>query len=75
MYLKNMQLCFSRLGVSVEIISIVLEGAARRRLEDLGISIGSAVTPISENAGNLIIKIGESRVAINRALASKILVK
>lgn len=46
----------------------------RQFLEKLGFVVGSAVTVISENNGNLIVNVKESRIAINREMASKIMV-
>lgn len=46
----------------------------RRFLENLGFVAGGTVTVIAETAGNLIVHIKESRVAIGKEMASKILV-
>ncbi len=46
----------------------------KRHLEDLGFSVGSFVTVISTNSGNLIVKVKESRVAISQEMAMKIYV-
>ena len=42
--------------------------------EKLGFVEGSVVTVVAENAGNLIVNIKDSRVAIDKDMASKILV-
>ena len=46
----------------------------RRHLADLGFTPGASVTVINSLGGNLIVKIKESRVAINQELAKKIMV-
>lgn len=46
----------------------------RARLEELGFVTGSAVTVLSTLGGNVIVCIKESRVAISREMASRILV-
>ncbi len=46
----------------------------KRHLEDMGFSVGSFVTVISTNSGNLIVKVKESRVAISEEMAMKIYV-
>ncbi|MDO5425060.1 MAG: FeoA family protein [Eubacteriales bacterium] len=46
----------------------------RRFLESLGFVAGSDVTVVSENNGNVIVNIKESRVAISREMANKIMV-
>lgn len=46
----------------------------RQHLADLGFTAGASVTVVSEIAGNVIVRVKESRVAISRALAQKIMV-
>lgn len=46
----------------------------RRFLESLGFVVGGYVTVISVINGNLIVNVKESRVAIDRELADKIMV-
>lgn len=46
----------------------------RRFLENLGFVIGSTVTVISKIDGNIIVNIKDSRVAIGKEMANKIMV-
>ena len=46
----------------------------KKHLEDLGFVAGSTVTVMNTIGGNLIVKVKESRVAISREMASKIMV-
>ena len=46
----------------------------RAHLENLGFVAGGAVTVISAIGGNLIVNVKESRVAISREMANKIMV-
>ncbi len=46
----------------------------KRHLENLGFNTGSAVTVISSLGGNIIVKVKESRIAINEEMARKIMV-
>ena len=46
----------------------------KKHLEDLGFTVGGAVTVMNTIGGNLIVKIKESRVAISREMAGKIFV-
>lgn len=46
----------------------------RKFLESLGFVTGGAVTVVSEIAGNMIVNVKESRVAINKEMANKIMV-
>ena len=57
-------------GVTVE----KKEGKLKKHLEDMGFTVGGAVTVMNTIGGNLIVKIKESRVAISREMASKIMV-
>ncbi|MCI8894855.1 MAG: ferrous iron transport protein A [Lachnospiraceae bacterium] len=46
----------------------------RRFLENLGFVTGGAVTVVSRTGGNLIVNVKDSRVAIGRDMANKIMV-
>lgn len=46
----------------------------KKHLEDLGFVAGGSVSIISQNGGSLILKVKESRVALSKELASKIMV-
>ncbi|MCI9059422.1 MAG: ferrous iron transport protein A [Lachnospiraceae bacterium] len=49
-------------------------GETRRFLENLGFVSGGQVTVVSEISGSMIVNVKESRVAINRDMASKIMI-
>lgn len=46
----------------------------RKHLENLGFVAGSNVTVITETAGNLVVKVKETRVAVSREMAQRIYV-
>jgi len=46
----------------------------KHHLENLGFTVGSTVTVVNSLAGNIIVKVKESRVAINEDMARKIMV-
>ncbi|MCD8215493.1 MAG: ferrous iron transport protein A [Clostridiales bacterium] len=46
----------------------------RRHLENLGFVPGGTVTVISTTGGNLIVNVKETRVAVSREMAAKIMV-
>lgn len=46
----------------------------RRFLENLGFVAGSSVTVVSKIAGNMIVNVKDSRVAIGKDMANKIMV-
>ena len=46
----------------------------KKPLEDLGFVVGTGVSVINTIGGNLIVKVKESRVAISKEMAQKIMV-
>ena len=46
----------------------------KKHLEDMGFVAGQPVTVVSAIAGNLIVRVKESRVAISREMAGKVMV-
>lgn len=46
----------------------------KKHLEDLGFVVGGAVSIITTMGGNLIVNVKETRVAISREMAQKIMV-
>ena len=46
----------------------------KKHLEDMGFTVGGAVTVMNTIGGNLIVKVKESRIAISREMAAKIMV-
>ena len=69
-----MPLSFSPAGSVVSIKAIKGKDETRRFLESLGFVVGSDVTVVSELGGNLIVNVKESRVALSKAMANRILV-
>lgn len=46
----------------------------KRHLENLGFNVGGTVTVVNSLNGNIIVKVKESRIAINEDLARRIMV-
>ena len=46
----------------------------RQHLAELGFVVGGVVTVISEMAGNLIVQVKASRVALDRSMANRIMI-
>lgn len=46
----------------------------KKFLKDLGFVEGASVTVVAETCGNVIVRVRDSRIAINREMANKILV-
>ena len=69
-----MPLSLSPAGSVASIKAIKGKDETRRFLENLGFVVGSDVTVVSANGGNLIVSVKESRVALSRAMANRIMV-
>lgn len=69
-----MPLTLLSLGTFGTVKAIRGKDDTRRFLENLGFVVGSPVSVISENGGNLIVSIKDSRIAISRAMAGRIVV-
>ncbi len=50
------------------------QGETRKHLEDMGLVAGSSVTIVSKIGDNLIVNAKQSRIAISREMAQKIMV-
>ncbi len=61
-------------NVEVIIRRIAGKQEMKRHLENLGFVVGAAVRVISENSGNVIVDVKESRIAISSEAASHIYV-
>ncbi|MBR0236388.1 MAG: ferrous iron transport protein A [Clostridia bacterium] len=46
----------------------------KKHLEDLGFVVGGAVTIVNTMGGNVIVNVKESRIAISREMAQKIMI-
>ena len=58
----------------LRIIKILVDEKTKRHLENLGILVNANVMVLSRNNGNIIIKIKDGRLALNKDTALKILV-
>ena len=69
-----MPLSMMGVGTRRKIQRIAGNDAVRRHLGSLGFAEGVTVEIVSETAGNLILGVMDSRVAVDRSLAQRILV-
>lgn len=69
-----MPLIFANVGEENLIRKVGGSPEVKAHLENLGFVTGGNVTVISTMAGNLIVNVKDSRVAISREMASKIMV-
>lgn len=69
-----MPLNLAPLETELKIIKILSEDKIKKHLENLGILPGQTIMIISTSKGDLILKVKDGRVAINKELAVKIFV-
>lgn len=69
-----MPLTMFRPGQSGNIQRINGKDSIKTFLNDLGLTIGEEVTVVSEWSGNLILQVKESRVALDKDVARRIMV-
>ena len=69
-----MPLTMTETGRMIQIRKIGGKDETRRFLESLGFVMDGFVTVVSEINGNLIVKVKDSRVAISKEMANKIMV-
>lgn len=70
-----MPLAMARPGETVTIRKITGRDSVRQHLAELGFVVDSHVTVISEIGGNVILQVKDSRVALDRAMASRIMIE
>lgn len=69
-----MPLVLADVGVENTIKKIGGSPEVKKHLENLGFVVGTAVTIINSSAGNVIMNVKDSRVAVSEELARKIMV-
>ena len=69
-----MPLSMAKPGESVTIRRITGRDEVRQHLAELGFVVDGAVTVVSELAGNLILQVKDSRVALDRTMANRIMI-
>lgn len=69
-----MPLTMAKPGETVVIRKVTGKDELRRHLAELGFVADSAVTVISEMSGNLILQVKESRIALDKTLANRVMI-
>ena len=67
-------LTMAKPGETVTIRKITGKDEVRQHLAELGFVVDSDVTVVSEIAGNLIVQVKDSRIALDKTMANRILV-
>lgn len=69
-----MPLILANSGEENIILKVGGNAEVKKHLEDMGFVAGGTVTVLNTINGNLIVKVKESRVAISREMAAKIMI-
>ena len=69
-----MPLTMAKPGETVTIRKITGKDEVRQHLAELGFVVDGSVMVVSEIAGNLILQVKESRIALDRTLANRVMI-
>jgi len=69
-----MPLTFAKTGEENFIKKINGKDDTKRFLESLGFVVGSGVTVVSELGGNMILNVKDARIALDKGMASRIMI-
>lgn len=69
-----MPLTMAKPGETVTIRKITGKDEMRQHLAELGFVVDGTVTVVSEIAGNLILQVKDSRIALDKAMANRIMI-
>ena len=69
-----MPLTMAKTGETVTIRKISGKDEVRQHLAELGFVVDSDVTVVSEIAGNLILQVKDSRIALDKTMANRIMI-
>jgi ferrous iron transport protein A len=72
--MRMIPLSMFRSGETVKIRKIPGKDNTRQHLAELGFVVGSDITVVNENSGNLILQVKDSRIALDKTLANRILI-
>ncbi|QJA08229.1 ferrous iron transport protein A [Romboutsia sp. CE17] len=69
-----MTLSMANIGEEKEIVELRAKDSVKKHLQSLGFIVGEKVEVVSENSSGLILLIKGSKIALNKGVASKIMV-
>ncbi len=67
-------LTMAKVGETATIGKITGKDEVRRHLAEMGFVVGTSITVISGMGGNMIVQVKDSRVAIDRSMANRIMI-
>ena len=69
-----MPLTMAKVGDTLTIRKITGRDEVRQHLAELGFVVGEAVTVVNVLGGNLILQVKESRIALDKTMANRIMI-
>ena len=69
-----MPITLAPVNTDIRIVRILVDDKTKKHLEDLGININATIKVLSSVTGGVVIAIKNGRLALDRSIASKILV-
>ena len=69
-----MPLTMAKSGERVTVRKITGKDEIRQHLAELGFVVDSDITVVSEIAGNLIVQVKDSRIALDKSMANRIMI-
>lgn len=69
-----MPLVLAPTDVDLKVIKILVDDKTKKHLESLGITINSIIKLVSASGGNVICIVKDGRLALDKSIATKILV-
>lgn len=70
-----MRLTMAAAGDTGTIVKVTGQDEVRAHLAQMGFVVGTAVTVLNKIAGNMILSVRDSRVALDRTMADRIIVE
>ena len=70
-----MKLLASPIGKQVRVVDVTTDEKTKNRLQNIGVIIGSNITLLQSNFGDVIVRVCDCRVAMNKDVAKNIIVE
>ena len=69
-----MPIALAPTNTEVKVVRVLADDKIKKHLESLGILVGSSLVVVSSVNGGVVVAVKEGRLALDRSIASKILV-
>lgn len=69
-----MPIVIAPVGKELKVIKILTDDKTKKHLESLGITVDAIISILSKSGGSIIILVKEGRLALDKVVATKILV-